>query len=103
MSPIIYEPKHLPVPFLPIFVDSCGQVRFSKREAALFIVLKLSATDATLDDPTIRCRRTFIRDGDCAGIKVANLYPLRSVDSLVMWAQVNPLGRERSRWSCFGT
>jgi len=103
MSPIIYEPNHLPVPFLPIFVDSCEHVQFSKREAALFIVLKLSATDATLDDPTIRCRRTFIRDWDCNGIRVANLYALRSVDSLVMWAQVNPLGGERSRWSCFGT
>jgi hypothetical protein len=56
----------------------------AKREAALFIVLKPGVADATLDNPTLRCCRTFTRDGDFNGIRVANLYALRSVDSRVM-------------------
>ena len=61
-----------------------GKYMFSKREAALFIVLKPGVADATLDNQTIRCCRAFTRDGDCNGIRGANLYALRSVASSVM-------------------
>jgi hypothetical protein len=61
-----------------------GKYMFSKREAALFIVLKPGVADATLDNQTIRCCRAFTRDGDCNGIRVANLYGPRAVDSSVM-------------------
>jgi hypothetical protein len=71
------------MPFLPIFVDSCGQVHVFEREAALFIVLKPGVADATLDNPN-RCCRAFTRDWNCNGIRVANLYALLSVDSSVM-------------------
>src|SRR5260370_10285978 len=51
LSPLIgrsqYEPNHLPLLCLPIFVDSCRQVHVLKMEVALFRMLKPGATDAT--------------------------------------------------------
>ena len=65
-------------------LSRAGKYMFSKLETALFIVLKPGATDAILNDPTILCCRTFTRDLDRNGIRVTNLYALRSVDSSVV-------------------
>jgi hypothetical protein len=55
MSPII-----CPCRSYRYSLTHAGKYKFSKWEAVLFIVLKLSAANATLDDLTIRCHRTFV-------------------------------------------
>jgi hypothetical protein len=79
MSPIICPCRSYRDSLTP-----AGRYMFSKRQAALLIVLKSGAAEATLDNPTVRCCRAFTRDWNCNGIRVANLYALRSVDSRVM-------------------
>ena len=88
MSPIICPCRSYRYSLTP-----AGTYMLAKREAALFIVLKPGAADGTLDNPTVRCCRTFTRDGDCNGIRGANQYAQRSVASSVILARVNPLGR----------
>ena len=79
MSPIICPCRYYRYSLTP-----AGKYMLAKREAALFIVLKPGAADGTLDNPTVRCCRTFTRDGDFNGIRGANLYALGSDASSVM-------------------
>lgn len=63
---------------------------------ALFIMLNPSTADAANDDPTIvRCIRFAQRFG-CDGLKVVNLYALRSTDPRGLWWHQDPVGPDNN-------
>lgn len=88
-------------------ISSCGQYRYmlsregdltAQRGPVVFIMLNPSTADATLDDPTIRRCRGFAQTWGCNGIKVLNLYALRSTDPNGLWAHEDPVGPENDNW-----
>lgn len=60
--------------------------------SAVFVMLNPSTADATVDDPTIRRCMSFAREWGCGGIRVVNLYALRSTDPTQLWAVNDPVG-----------
>lgn len=88
-------------------ISNCGQYRYmlqrdgdltATRGPAVFIMLNPSTADADLDDPTIRRCRSFAQTWGCNGIKVVNLYALRSTDPAGLWVHADPVGPENDNW-----
>jgi len=83
-------------------ISPCGTYRYwlsrpcevahPETGTALFVMLNPSTADHTNDDPTIRRCRGFARRWGCNGLKVANLYALRSTDPAGLWRHPNPIG-----------
>jgi hypothetical protein len=59
---------------------------------ATFIMLNPSTADAAADDPTIRRCIGFARSWGCDGLRVVNLYALRSTDPRSLWTHPDPVG-----------
>jgi hypothetical protein len=88
-------------------ISGCGQYRYllsrdgdllSTRGPAVFVLLNPSTADAKLDDPTIRRCRSFANVWGCNGIRVLNLYALRSTDPRALWKHLDPIGPDNDRW-----
>jgi hypothetical protein len=88
-------------------LSHCGQYRYllsrdgdltAMRAPAVFIMLDPSTADAALDDPTIRRRRSFAQSWGCNGIRVVNLYALRSTNPKALWTYDDPVGSENDHW-----
>ena len=88
-------------------ISPCGQYRYlltregdlvDWRGPAVFIMLNPSTADATEDDATIRRCRRFAETWGCNGIKVVNLYALRSTDPAGLWEHSNPIGPDNDEW-----
>lgn len=83
-------------------LSTCGRYRYllSRREEDLlprgehvvFCMLNPSTADAAQDDPTIRRCRAFARSWGWSGLKVVNLYALRSTDPAALWTSTDPIG-----------
>lgn len=62
-----------------------------------FVMLNPSTADAQLDDPTIRrCVGFATREG-FRGIRVVNLYALRSTQPAALWTHPDPVGPDNRR------
>ena len=59
---------------------------------ATFIMLNPSTADAHVDDPTIRRCIGFAKSWGCGGLRVVNLYALRSTDPRNLWTHPDPVG-----------
>ncbi|WP_394173230.1 DUF1643 domain-containing protein [Guptibacillus hwajinpoensis] len=83
-------------------ISSCGNYRYMLERPseigkpqfgpALFIMLNPSTADAEIDDPTIKRCRMFGKTWGCNGIKVANLYALRTTNPTELWTHDDPIG-----------
>lgn len=88
-------------------ISHCGTYRYSldriwnaHRPAALFIMLNPSTADADEDDPTIRRCISFAKREDCGGIRVVNLFALRSTDPDALAQHPAPVGPQTDRLIC---
>jgi hypothetical protein len=61
-------------------------------------MLNPSTADAALDDPTIRRCMGFASDHGFGGIRVVNLFALRSTDPSELRSQPEPVGPENDTW-----
>lgn len=60
----------------------------------LFVMLNPSTADADIDDPTIRRCRSFAQTWGANGIRVGNLFALRSTDPKLLLKHPDPVGPE---------
>jgi hypothetical protein len=65
---------------------------------ALFIGLNPSTADETVDDPTIRRCKDFVRRWGYGSLCVANLFAYRATRPAEMKATSVPIGRGNDRW-----
>lgn len=63
-----------------------------------FVMLNPSTADASLDDPTIRRCIGFARAWGHGGIRVVNLYALRSTDPKALWCAPDPVGPDNDEY-----
>lgn len=91
-------------------ISSCGTYRYRLarqwREASTlltFIMLNPSTADADLDDPTIRRCIGFARRDGFGGIRVYNLFALRSTSPTALKLHRDPIGPENDErlLACF--
>lgn len=81
-------------------ISNCGLYRYqldrkwSDAPLLPFIMLNPSTADAYLDDATIRRCIGFARREGAGGIRVMNLYALRSTDPRAIKNSDNPIGPE---------
>lgn len=80
-------------------LSECGAYRYNLSRdwdgsgyRATFIMLNPSTADADIDDPTIRRCMGFARSWDYSGIRVLNLYALRSSDPKALKLADDPVG-----------
>lgn len=59
-----------------------------------FVMLNPSTADADVDDPTIRRCMGFARRDGFGGIRVVNLYALRTTRPVHLWEHADPVGPE---------
>lgn len=85
-------------------LSPCGTYRYeltrlwdSALPELLAVMLNPSTADAAIDDPTIRRLVSFAKRDGFGGLRVLNLYALRSVDPAALWAKdsVGPENDER--------
>ncbi len=77
----------------------CGRYRYRlwrlwnpDKPAALFILLNPSTADETRNDPTVeRCQRRAISLG-YGGVRIANIFALRSTDPRALYESSDPIG-----------
>jgi hypothetical protein len=68
------------------FISDCGRYRYElfrvwdKRPQATFVMLNPSTADYRVDDPTIRKCIGFAKRWECGGVRVLNLFAIRSTD-----------------------
>lgn len=67
-------------------------------DAVTFVMLNPSTADARKDDPTIRRCLSYARSWGYDGIRVVNLYALRSSDPKMLKTVADPLGPENDAW-----
>lgn len=87
-------------------LSDCGQYRYTlsrqwggnEFNVAVFIMLNPSTADHTVDDPTIRRCIGFAKSWDLDGIRVVNLYALRSTDPKALWSHPDPVGPRNDSW-----
>lgn len=65
---------------------------------ATFVMLNPSTADAAIDDPTIVRCRNFAKSWGCQGLRVVNLYALRSTDPKGLWLAPDPVGPDNDEW-----
>lgn len=79
-------------------ISSCGRFRYKlwrrwdDGPMALFVMLNPSTADATQDDPTIRRCIGFAKRWEMGGIRVCNLYALRTTDPRGLVGVVDAVG-----------
>lgn len=80
-------------------ISQCGFYRYSLARQwaagnaiATFIMLNPSTADAEKDDPTIRRCIAFARTWGCDGLRVLNLFALRTPSPKEMMAANDPIG-----------
>lgn len=59
---------------------------------ALFIMLNPSSADHRVDDPTIRRCMTFASEWGMTGMRIVNLYSIRSANPKDVWEHADPIG-----------
>jgi len=86
-------------------LSDCGTYRYSltrdwtaSGRRAVFIMLNPSTADATQDDPTIRRCIRFAQRFGCDGLRVVNLYGLRSTDPAALWEHPDPVGPDNDAY-----
>lgn len=67
-------------------------------DAVTFVMLNPSTADARKDDPTIRRCLSYARSWGYDGIRVVNLYALRSSDPKMLKTVADPVGPENDAW-----
>jgi hypothetical protein len=65
---------------------------------ALFVCLNPSTADENIDDPTIRRCIRFAESWGYGGMKMVNLFALRSTDPKVLYSSIDPIGPENSEY-----
>lgn len=65
---------------------------------ATFVMLNPSTADANEDDPTIRRCIGFAKAWGLGGLRVVNLYALRSTDPKGLWKASDPVGPDNDHW-----
>lgn len=95
-SPALFSTAHV---HREAQLSGCGRYRYSllRRWAdsggiVTFVMLNPSTADATQDDPTLRRVMGFARAWNLAGVRVVNLYALRSKDPRDLWTSADPVG-----------
>lgn len=82
--------------------DGCYRYVLTRRwgggRVLSFVMLNPSTADASTDDATIRRCRGFARRERCDGIRVLNLYALRSPDPRLLLSHPDPAGPDNDRW-----
>ena len=84
--------------------SACGRYRYllerrwAEGRLATFIMLNPSTADAEKDDPTIRRCIGFAKSWGLGGIRVVNLYALRSTNPAGLWAVDDPIGPANNAW-----
>ena len=73
-----------------------GRIWNEQLEVATWIMLNPSTADAFQDDPTIRKCCGFARRWNCGGIRVVNLFALRSLSPGALLTASNPVGPENT-------
>ena len=80
-------------------ISECGLYRYlltrtwdETLPVCLFIMLNPSTADADVDDPTIRRCMGFARSWRYGGVRVVNLYALRTTDPKGLWEVDDPVG-----------
>lgn len=71
---------------------------WSSAPSVSFVMLNPSTADASLDDPTIRRCIGFARSWGHGGIRVVNLYALRSTDPKALWGAPDPVGPDNDEY-----
>lgn len=82
-------------------ISECGTYRYALErnwggyaKVVAFIMLNPSTADATKDDPTIRRCIGFAKAWGCTGLRVLNLFALRSTDPKALYSHPDPIGPE---------
>ncbi len=70
----------------------------NKLDPLFWIMLNPSTADATSDDPTIRRCISFAKSWGYGGIKVYNLFALRSPHPIRITTVPGPVGPENDKW-----
>ena len=85
-------------------LSDCGRYRYlltrtwdATLHPLCWVMLNPSTADASVDDPTIRRCVAFSRGFGFGGLKVVNLYALRSTDPKALWRAGDPVGPENDR------
>jgi len=65
---------------------------------ATFVMLNPSTADAAIDDATIVRCRNFAKSWLCHGLRVVNLYALRSTNPKGLWRATDPIGPSNDDW-----
>lgn len=91
-------------PVKTAIISDCGTYRYelTRRWAVggpilTFVMLNPSTADAETDDPTIRKCIGFGKAWGYSGIRVVNLYALRSKSPVDLWKASDPVGPDNDR------
>ncbi len=85
-------------------LSTCGVYRYrldrqwNEQPQMGLVMLNPSTADASANDPTIRRCIAFARDSGHGGIRVINLFSLRSTDSSMILEHDDPIGPENARY-----
>jgi len=71
---------------------------FPANPPVIFCLLNPSTADARHNDPTIRRCLWFANTWGCSGIRVVNLFAMRSPDPTALLACGDPIGPENDAW-----
>jgi hypothetical protein len=90
-------------------ISPCGQYRYvlerrwedgwedDQRGPLVFLMLNPSKADADQDDNTIRRCIGFAQRWEFCGLRVVNLYALRSTDPKQLWKAADPVGPDNDQ------
>lgn len=85
-------------------LSGCGKYRYSltrtwnfRKRHLCWVMLNPSIADATVNDPTVKKCVHFSKAFGFGGLRIVNLYALRSTDPKKLWEEDDPVGPENDR------